>query len=120
MKKNDFLLIGTLFLIGAFILAFQFSNKKSGEQVVITIDDKVYKVVNISEDVEIKVELEDGHYNTIQVKDGKVKMLEADCSNQVCVQSSQIEHVGETIVCLPHKVIVKIVASEQAVDKGEQ
>ena len=44
----------------------------------------------------------------MQIKDGKVTMKEADCRDQICADHKAIEKSGETIVCLPHKVVIEI------------
>lgn len=112
LKKNDFILICTLVCIAVLIIFCQYLNKEDGNQVVITVDGEVYEILNLTEDNEVKIETEDGHYNILQIKDGKANMTESDCENQVCVNSATISNIGETIVCLPHRVIVKIVSSE--------
>lgn len=114
MKKNDFILICTLICIAVVIIFCQHLNKEGGNQVVITVDGDVYEVFNLNEDREVKIETDDGHYNILQIKDGKANMTESDCENQVCVNSAAISNIGETIVCLPHRVIVKIVSSENS------
>ena len=42
------------------------------------------------------------------IKEGEAYMQEADCPNQICVRHSPISHKGETIVCLPNRVIIEI------------
>ena len=42
------------------------------------------------------------------IKDGEAYMQEADCPNQICVHHSPVSHKGETIVCLPNRVIIEI------------
>ena len=42
------------------------------------------------------------------IKDGEVYMQEADCPNQICVHHAPISHRGETIVCLPNRIIIEI------------
>ena len=42
------------------------------------------------------------------IKDGEAYMQEADCPNQICVHHSSVSHKGETIVCLPNRVIIEI------------
>ena len=44
----------------------------------------------------------------ILIKDGKVTMKEADCKDKICADHKAIEKSGETIVCLPHKVVIEI------------
>ena len=35
-------------------------------------------------------------------------MTEADCPDKICVNTGKISKIGETIVCLPHRVVVEI------------
>lgn len=42
------------------------------------------------------------------IEDGKVYMQEADCPNQICVHHTPISHRGETIVCLPNRIVIEI------------
>ena len=46
----------------------------------------------------------------VMVIDGaEVYMESADCPNQICVHHSSISHKGETIICLPNRVVIEIV-----------
>lgn len=47
--------------------------------------------------------------NLIEIKDGRVRVEEADCPNQDCVHQGWIDAAGQQIVCLPHKLTVDIV-----------
>ena len=40
-------------------------------------------------------------------------MKEADCPDQICVRHKAISKSGESIVCLPHKVVVEISSEEE-------
>lgn len=42
------------------------------------------------------------------IEDGKAYMEEADCPNQICVHHSAISHKGETIVCLPNRIVIEV------------
>lgn len=57
---------------------------------------------------------EHGHENMI-VRDGlEVYMIEANCTDQLCVRRGAVSSVGETIVCLPNHVMVEV----EPVDSG--
>ena len=43
------------------------------------------------------------------ISDGKADMESADCPNQICVHHSAISHTGETIVCLPNRVVIEVI-----------
>lgn len=47
--------------------------------------------------------------NLIEIKDGRVRVEEANCPNQDCVHQGWVDAAGEQIVCLPHKLTVDIV-----------
>ena len=43
------------------------------------------------------------------ISDGKADMESADCPNQICVHHGAISHTGETIVCLPNRVVIEVI-----------
>lgn len=47
--------------------------------------------------------------NIIVIEKGKVSVIDANCPDKICVEHKEIDSVGETIICLPHKLIVEIV-----------
>lgn len=52
--------------------------------------------------------------NVVEVQDGRVRVREADCPNQDCVEQEWISRSGQQIVCLPHKLTVDVVGAESA------
>lgn len=54
--------------------------------------------------------------NTIEIKDGTVAMLAADCPNGDCIEQAAIHGAGEMILCLPHQLMVSISSSESDTD----
>lgn len=71
--------------------------------------DGFYQALPLSEDTTVTVTGSLGT-NVIEVADGRVRCLESDCSNQTCVKQSWVSGCGQTVVCLPHKLIVQVVA----------
>lgn len=57
-------------------------------------------------------------YNLLSVSDGEVRMEAADCRDQICVHHSPISSGGESIICLPHRLVVEIVggSDKEALD----
>lgn len=47
-------------------------------------------------------------YNLLSVSDGVVRMEAADCRDQICVHHRPVSRGGESIICLPHKLVVEI------------
>lgn len=108
VKKGDIILsVGIIVL--AVILFFGFLLfKTEGKQVVITVDGKVFGTYSISTDREIEVKTERG-VNIVAIYDGKVSVTVADCPDKYCVNHVAVNETGETVVCLPHRMIVEVV-----------
>ncbi|MBR3299926.1 MAG: NusG domain II-containing protein [Clostridia bacterium] len=101
--RNDIILIGALLLLS--VAAFFIVNaiKQNGKKVVVKQNNSVVYEGKLSDDFEVTLK-----HNTVKIKDGKVFMKHADCKNQICVRSGEISKSGETVVCLPNKVIIEI------------
>ena len=111
MKKND-IIIATMIVLIAIICAIciQVFIKKEGNVAVIKIDGQVYKELSLNVNTEIDLEKTAGvdGYNILVVESGYAYMKDADCPDKICVHQGRISKVGETIVCLPHKVVIEI------------
>lgn len=54
--------------------------------------------------------------NTILVEPGRIRVSQADCPDQVCVNQGFISDGTVPIVCLPHKLIIEIVGGGSDLD----
>ena len=113
MKKKDLILIcSVLVLAAAFWLVPRavglFGNSKE-QKLRITVSGEEYGTYSLEEDQVIKV----GDTNICEIKDKKVSMLSADCPDQLCIHQRTIQLQGETIVCLPNKVVLEITGTKQ-------
>lgn len=50
----------------------------------------------------------DSGYNAIRTEDGYVWVEDSDCPDQLCMRQGRISSVGQVIICLPHKLAVKV------------
>lgn len=107
-KKNDMILIaGILLGMGLLLILSRFVFFKTGRVAVVSVDKQVILEQPLSEDCRIPIQTSKG-YNLLQIQDGVVSIEEADCKDQICVEHVDIQRKGETIVCLPHKLVVEI------------
>ncbi len=112
MKKNDLILIGGLLIIAFTILVgqrlWQKNNTTSGAEVVVVIDGKEYERLPLNQDASKEIQLSDGQLNILQIKDGEAFISEANCPDKICEKHHPISYNGQSIVCLPHKLVVSI------------
>lgn len=106
-KKADIFLFVAIIVVGLAAAAWLAFHSESGDKVNISVDGKPYATYRLSENRNVVVR-RGGKVNIITIHDGKVSMSEASCSNQVCVQHRAISATGESIICLPNKVVVSI------------
>ena len=104
MKKNDlFLLLGVLLAALMLFLGLRLFSG-NGEAVEITVTGDVLGVYPLSEDRIISVD----DCAEVRIEGGRVCMAFSDCPNQICVRHAPIARVGQTIVCLPNGITVRI------------
>ena len=108
------LLLAILLFAGIFWLAVHFLTP-AGNTVVVTVDGYTVLTLSLSEDREEVVKTGNG-FNTSRIKDGEVSVAEADCPDKLCVRQGWISYDGESIVCLPHKLVVTVRGSGHDLD----
>lgn len=102
--------IFVLLLAGLLIAAQKAFSTDGAVQVMVTVDRKSYGAYSLKQEQVIRIETEYG-YNELTIKDGKASVTASDCKNQVCVHSMAISQNGQSIICLPHKLIIQITGS---------
>lgn len=114
MKKKEIIIFSVVFLIALIsILIIRFTNQAEIKTVLITVDGEEYKRVQIDNSTQISFTVETEHgINKVEISQGKVNVIWADCPNQVCVNTKEASRTGDIIVCLPHKVVIEIIEAE--------
>ena len=118
MKKNDWILAGTVLIAALFFLVGNCFTERRGKDAEkylrIKVDGEVFREVNLEEDAEITI----GEHNRVKIQDGQVEMIWADCPDQICAAHPKISKNRESIICLPNKVILEIVDRADEGSKG--
>lgn len=114
IKKKELILTGAIVIIALMAMLFIFLTKEEGGVVVITVDGKVYETLPLDTDITLSIGEEPGPYNIIQIKEGKVTMVDANCPDKYCVKHRSIHYNHESIICLPHKVVVEIQGGDKS------
>lgn len=113
--KNKVLIIiaAAIFLLGI-AGCFLVLNAPEKDNVVIKQDDKILYTINLrtAEDKTFDIDYK-GHVNTVEIKDGKIRVKQADCPDKVCVKTGWLSSSAIPIVCLPNHLVIEFE------DKGE-
>jgi hypothetical protein len=118
LKKLDIVII--LFLIVlSFIPQLIFSKTLSADLSTtyanITLAGKFYDNIPLSSFKGEKTFVIKTKYgkNTILIKDDTIQIVDADCKDSLCVNQGIASKVGQSIICLPHKLIIEIKGDEK-------
>lgn len=106
-NKDVILIIAVLLLAGLIAVFLGIYSGETGETVRIMIDGREYGSYPLGEDSVIEIGNTFG-YNRIVIENEEVFLQEADCPDQYCVEHKAISKTNETIVCLPHKLVVEL------------
>ena len=107
-----FILLGTGMTVYSAGLA---ARSGGGSTVRITVDGELYGTYPLSRDNTIVIE-QNGHHNEVLIENGSVRMKNADCANQICVNDGAISKTNQSIICLPNRVMVEITGGEEEFD----
>ena len=108
--RNDIILVAVivaLALVGFIIFK---ATLKGGSIVTVSVDGKEEYRYRLDENEEFTVKTgENGEsINVVVIENRKAYMKNADCPDKICVEHRPVSKVGETIVCLPHKLVVAV------------
>ena len=109
MKRSrmirDIILIAVVLAVAVVLLIVTGSHGTEGSYVSVMLQNDEIARYSLSNDGIYAI---NGGTNTIEIKDGKVRMIEAQCPNHLCVHQGWIGLEGQSIVCLPNKVTVSV------------
>ncbi|MCI9647488.1 MAG: NusG domain II-containing protein [Lachnospiraceae bacterium] len=117
MKKNDFILIAGLLLaaLAAFGgISWYLAADTQKAEAVVEVDGQEKGRYPLDQDTSVEIQLEDGSYNLLEIKDGRADITEASCPDKICVDHRPVSRRGESLVCLPNKVVVEIENGQEA------
>lgn len=81
----------------------------------IYVAGSLYAQLPLEKDTELRVEC-DGGYNLVVVENGAVFVADADCPDRVCVATGRISGGAVPIVCLPHRMEIRVADGGDVVD----
>ena len=119
MNMKNKLLIGiciAIFLIGVTGSIWVFLSPQVNNVQIVQDGTVLYRFdLSKMEDQTIDIEYK-GRINTIQIENGKICVLEADCPDHTCVRMGWLESSALPIVCLPNHLIIKFADTTEEVD----
>lgn len=115
--KNDLILVLTLtflFIVIYLGIIGLGNDKESASLLKIYHKNQLIQTIQLTESQNEIIELSvENFHHKIALMNGQVAMIEADCPDGICVQHKPIKYKGESIICLPHKLVLLVEHQEE-------
>lgn len=109
-KKQDLILLAAVLAVSCLLFFFwRLVLSAPAARADVSVDGQTVLQLDLSEDRVLTVDGWNGGTNTITVKDGAVSVTEASCPDHVCIRTGAISRAGETIVCLPNRLVITVI-----------
>ena len=110
--KNDIIFIAAMILAVLIAATALFIFRKEGDRVVVTVDGQIFGEYSLSYDSVVEINVGDGH-NLLVIKNGSAYVESASCPDGICSSHRAIKYDGESIICLPNKVVIEVKAANE-------
>ena len=109
--RNDLIFIVAILAVVAIGAAALFFLRGEGSTVQVEVDGTVIGTYPLSVDREVEIITgENGEeLNLLVIKDGKATVTTATCPDGICAAHKPISREGDSIICLPHKVVITVI-----------
>lgn len=106
------LILGVLLLAGILGMVFVHSHRQTGAAVQVIRNGEVTDTLSLDQNGTYRYESANGGYNLVVIQDGQVSVTEASCPDQICVRHGPTDQTADPIVCLPNKLVVRVLPPE--------
>lgn len=107
----DGILVFVVVALAGLLLALPFLQSGSGASLIVSTPDGS-EAYPLSENRRIAVS-SGGISLTVEILDGRARVIESDCPDGVCVASGWIDRPGQSVVCAPAGVRLLIAGEEK-------
>lgn len=112
-KNITWLLVSIILLIAFIMYVLPKFFVETDNQIIVLVDGRKHGIYSLQHTQEIKIETEHG-YNVLVIENGQAFVAEADCDNQVCVHTQPVSERGGQIICLPHRVVIRLDSAKES------
>lgn len=112
--KADAIVIGCILITALLFFGMIYLREPTDGEVMIIRDGELMGCYELSAEETISVSDQEGGFNLVLISNGTVRVCDANCPDKLCIRQKSISKNGESIICLPHKLVVQIVSKEES------
>lgn len=111
-KPLDLVVIVLLFL-SSFSVLLLLPRQQAGAVAQVRVHGQVVREIDLTKNQTWTYRSKDGDYNVVKVENGAIRVVKANCRDQIDVKKGWISKVGQTIVCLPHSFVIEVLSGQK-------
>lgn len=107
MNKNDFKMISIVIIVIGILFLLYFINSKKASNALVYYGSDIILTIDLNIDKEYIVQGDNGEVK-IEVKNKQIRVNEENSPYHLCSKQGYISKTGESIICLPNKIIIEL------------
>ncbi len=115
IKTGDILLMSVILITAVFLIFLPLFAKSSATAEILFSHTGEVRTVSLDQSQEFDI-ISQGIRLTVCVKDGEIFVSDSTCRDGICRGTHPISRAGQSIVCLPAGVVVRVLGEEVEVD----
>ena len=115
LKIGDILLMAVILLSALFLFVLPFFAEEAATAEIVIAESGEIKTISLDKNQTYDITTR-GVTLTVCVEDGMVFVSHSDCRDGICRNTPPISRAGQTIVCAPAGVVVRVTGKEAVVD----
>jgi hypothetical protein len=114
LGQADALLLGGILAVGGVIALLLLLTGHHGALVQVRVDGTATETYSMTKDQSHEIQGVHGGTNLLIIQNGQAWVEEASCPDGLCCNMGKISKSGQSIVCLPNKVVIEVLDDERS------
>lgn len=106
--KNDVVVLVVLVIVAGVFFFFHEKGAGPSQRVIVYQNGEKTAEYSLEKEQTITISCNEGGYNLLKINTDGVSVEDADCPDKICVKHRKISKGGESIICLPHKLVIEL------------
>lgn len=114
LRRNDVIFIVVLLVVVAIAAVCLYFFSTEGDAVTVSVDGTVIATYPLHVNRVEEIHTGTDGVNRLVIQDGKAYVEWASCPDGICAAHRPIHRQGESIICLPNKVVIAVQTTDHA------
>ena len=108
VKKGDVSVIFAILLTAVIISVCFFASRGDKLYAEVRLDNKILYSTSLGQGIKKSIPVDCKYGCTVIIDDDRVCVSDSGCNNHLCESTGYISKKGQTIVCVPNRLIIEI------------